>query len=361
MGAPMLELSEYEQLQWGDSRHVLRELPESLSDAARFGYNFVYGGANRHFVVDRTSDGHYVVHPDMNVNGSLLDDTPMELEPRDGYHTFVFTADVTEMWEGNEHTYPVQLQLVVREDSGSGTAPDSLRFMWYTRTLRRGTVNLGDTPIPFVLIGSSGLYAHPESNLWLDLDGDGQGLSNPDSDERFLVRDETVSLDGRLFRFSVDRYGRSLVLEALEGGTPRPLVDVGVLAPDFVSLDIDGRERRLSDYRGKIVLLDFWTWWCGPCRDEAPRLADLYRRYHASGLEILGVSPDETQVIRDFQDTFGYEWPALQDGFESQLHRLYRVVAYPTHVVVARDGTILGGRIDWNTFEDQLADALDSP
>ena len=104
----MLTPSEYKQIAW-DDRQPLRELPESLSEAARFGYNFVYAETNRHFAVDRTNDGRFILYPDMNVNGSLLDDRPMELEPRDGYHTLVFTADVTEMWVPSD-----------RADSGRG-------------------------------------------------------------------------------------------------------------------------------------------------------------------------------------------------------------------------------------------------
>ena len=65
-GAPMLTPSEYKQIAW-DDRQPLRELPESLSEAARFGYNFVYAETNRHFAVDRTNDGRFILYPDMNV------------------------------------------------------------------------------------------------------------------------------------------------------------------------------------------------------------------------------------------------------------------------------------------------------
>ncbi len=67
----------------------------------------------------------------------------------------------------------------------------------------------------------------------------------------------------------------------------------GKVAPDFLLSRLDGRNVRLSDYHGKVVIVNFWATWCAPCRIEMPWLVEFYQRYHAQGLEILGVSVDD--------------------------------------------------------------------
>jgi len=75
------------------------------------------------------------------------------------------------------------------------------------------------------------------------------------------------------------------------------------IAPDFELKTLDGRTVKLSDFRGKAVVLNFWATYCGPCRVEMPWLKDLYQQYHSQGLEIVGVSMDddgEQQRVADF-------------------------------------------------------------
>ena len=67
----------------------------------------------------------------------------------------------------------------------------------------------------------------------------------------------------------------------------------GDVAPDFVLTDFNGKPMRLADYRGKLVLLNFWASWCGPCLEEMPRLSALQRNYGAVGLQVIGVSMDD--------------------------------------------------------------------
>ncbi|HEX7252043.1 MAG TPA: TlpA disulfide reductase family protein [Thermoanaerobaculia bacterium] len=81
--------------------------------------------------------------------------------------------------------------------------------------------------------------------------------------------------------------------------TPRILsIRPGVKAPDFQLESINGKMVKLSDFRGKAVLLNFWATWCGPCRAEMPWLVELYAKYKDAGLEIVGVSMDQNAVHR---------------------------------------------------------------
>lgn len=133
--------------------------------------------------------------------------------------------------------------------------------------------------------------------------------------------------------------------------TPR----VGHLAPDFVLPTLDGREVRLSDYRGHVVFLNFWATWCGPCKVEMPAMERLYREYRRQGLAILAVSTDEegAAVTRPFRDSLGLSFTIAHDP-EMIAGRLYGVRTLPVTFLVNRDGVIthqIFGARDWQEPE----------
>ena len=88
----------------------------------------------------------------------------------------------------------------------------------------------------------------------------------------------------------------------------------GKFAPDFALHSLDGSEIRLSDFRGRPVLLNFWATWCAPCRIEMPWLAELYSAYHAKGLEVIGISlddPGQQDAVRKFVREKGVNYTIL--------------------------------------------------
>ena len=76
------------------------------------------------------------------------------------------------------------------------------------------------------------------------------------------------------------------------------------LAPDFTLTDLSGRTGKLTDYRGKVVILDFWATWCGPCRMLIPHFKDLHKKYKDAGFEVVGVAMDRggTRIVKPFVD-----------------------------------------------------------
>lgn len=116
--------------------------------------------------------------------------------------------------------------------------------------------------------------------------------------------------------------------------------DIGSQAPDFALLDLQGTERRLRDYRGQVVLVNFWATWCGPCRLEMPSLQARAERYADEGFVVLAVDDDEPEdVVRAFGDELGLSIPLLLDP-GGKVQALYRVRGYPSSVFIDREGVV---------------------
>ncbi len=114
----------------------------------------------------------------------------------------------------------------------------------------------------------------------------------------------------------------------------------GTIAPDFDLPQLNGGQLKLSAYRGKVVLLDFWATWCDPCREEVPHFIDLQNRYGPSGLQILGVSMDDSpEPVRDFYQQLGMNYPVVMGN--ARIGELYGgVLGLPIAFVIDRDGRI---------------------
>ena len=334
----------------------IRRFPDSLSPNARFGFNFVFGGKNRGFAVDGDEANGYVLYADANGDGDLVDDPPIRLEKRDGYYTTLFKASVTDTDKGESYTFAIQIRFMfVRISTPSGP-----RLGWRTAntTVRLGTIVVGDQRTTFALIGTPGNYDKPGSALWVDLDGDNQGMWDTKSVERFQPVDKRIKIGGMAYELQIDPYGRSVALTPLDHQIPARLsLESGTLAPKFSLADVNGQRHRLTDYHGKVLLVDIWAVWCGPCRVEAPKLATLYQRYRDRGLAILGISPDSPEDIRKYVQQFDHQWPQVSESFEGVGHRLFRIAGSPTHFLIDRKGRIVmaqEGDIDAEAFERLL-------
>lgn len=137
---------------------------------------------------------------------------------------------------------------------------------------------------------------------------------------------------------------------------------IGSVAPDIVQLTPEGESFDLKSLRGKVVLLDFWASWCGPCRKENPNVVKVYNKYKNQGFEILGISLDNNKerwlkAIAADQLT----WPHVSDlkKWSSQVARDYNVSSIPATYLIDEEGKILAKNLRGRALENKLAEIFD--
>ena len=114
----------------------------------------------------------------------------------------------------------------------------------------------------------------------------------------------------------------------------------GQTAPDFALKSSNGENLRLSEFRGDVVMVNFWATWCGPCRQEMPLLDELYSRYQRVGFSLLGVNIDDnSSKAMDMVSELGVSFPVLFDS-RKEVSKLYEVAAMPVTVLIDREGTV---------------------
>ncbi len=129
-------------------------------------------------------------------------------------------------------------------------------------------------------------------------------------------------------------------------------VEVGNLAPNFLIKNLQGGETTLSEFKGKVVMINFWATWCGPCKAEMPSMEALYQNYARKDFEILAVSIDmvEDAPVAAFIEDLSLSFPVLLDN-DLEVNSLYQVRVVPTSILVDRKGVIsyrLLGAKDWD-------------
>ena len=138
----------------------------------------------------------------------------------------------------------------------------------------------------------------------------------------------------RMIRSLVAAVLASTLALAAGAATPPP----NARAPDFTLRGADGRNVRLDELRGQVVLVNFWATWCGPCREEMPRLDALYQKYHKSGFVLLGVNvDDDPQTALATAAKLNVSFPVLLDT-DKKVSKLYDLNTMPSTIVIDRDG-----------------------
>ncbi|MFC1878937.1 TlpA family protein disulfide reductase [Chloroflexota bacterium] len=137
---------------------------------------------------------------------------------------------------------------------------------------------------------------------------------------------------------------RSYAAQETQGQHPLDLPSgtaVGELAPDFSGQTLDGKTFRLSDHTGKIVVLNVFATWCGPCRLEMPHLVEGYNQVSNQGVVFIGINLQENPAaVSGFRDEFGVNFPLLLDPNGELTNNLYRPIGLPTTWFIDPQGVV---------------------
>ena len=138
-------------------------------------------------------------------------------------------------------------------------------------------------------------------------------------------------------------------------------VKVGDKFQDFEQQNTLGKKIKLSEIKGKYILLDFWAAWCAPCREENPRLVELYKQYRGKGFNILGVSADDKKIAwLDAVKKDGLLWENVSDlkGDKNKAVLIYGVDAFPTNYLIDEHGIIIAKNLRGKALDEQLEKLL---
>jgi len=140
------------------------------------------------------------------------------------------------------------------------------------------------------------------------------------------------------------------LIAALGAGSALRAVDEGEKAPDFALPAIDGGSQlKLSDYRGKVVLVDFWATWCAPCISALPELEALSRKMAGRPFVVLSVNTDADDLrLRAFLARHPEPWPQARDRASKTAKEVYHVRGYPTYLVIDREGKVVRKVEGWD-------------
>jgi peroxiredoxin len=343
---------------------AIKQKPSNLSPQARFGFNLKLEASPRmlSWILDGDEKNGYLLYADLNANGDLSDDALLRFDRKDGQHSVLFNKTARD--EKSQQSYPVILKLAVSRSIPSGESQPKLALQRYHWTVRRGVIRVGQRTLAFGLFGGTGVYSavvfdlNNDGRLDWDLHGSKETFRAPEKEERYVNLGETS------YAIEIDRYGRSLTLKSLAEKLPaRVFLSANDPAADFSFTDLESKPHRLSDYRGKVVLLDFWYINCGPCQLAIPKLIDLYERYHAKGLEIIGINGEDTkEEIQKFLDEkkMKMNWPqTVQEKTGGPIHDLYQFFAAPTYFLIDRDGKISVRKSGEMNFRAELEKLLE--
>lgn len=165
----------------------------------------------------------------------------------------------------------------------------------------------------------------------------------------------------------IDSLNRIALAAALLGtllaSTAQAAVVVGNAAPDFTLRRADGPNLRLQEQRGRVVMVNFWATWCGPCRQEMPHLNRLHAKYQGAGFTLLGVNIDEDAgKAVGLSGKLGLDFPILLDT-DKTVSRRYNLTTMPSTVLIDRDGRVRHVHLGYRdgveqTYEKQIRELL---
>jgi len=285
---------------------------------------------------------------DRNGDGDLTNDNP-PLYPGGGrcLNAARMTLDIRRR-DGSTYPHQIWLWTSVNDEKARGAG-----FNFYSTCHRYARIRLPDKAGTVCNIylpdhENTGRYS---SRMLVDWNGNRQAenaewmdLGKPVRHGNAVFRLDAIAEGGESITLAVNPPG--VAAESIPDVSAEldrlPLL--GHVAPDFKATDVDGLPFALSDYRGRVVVMDFWASWCGPCRRKMPEVVEFHQRYSQKAVDIIGISLDKTaEQAKSFAREDGATWRQVCDGlsWNSPLVKLYAVHGIPRLFVIDQRGKII--------------------
>jgi thiol-disulfide isomerase/thioredoxin len=287
---------------------------------------------------------------DIDLNSSFDETERFDLDQGEDDNPYIWEAVINQpLKEGFFRAFPMYVQYFkeVRIDEMN----EGDRLVLESRgAFARGTVDIEGrkTMVQYDYNPRSKKVSATTGKLGVDCDGDGQIDMDRFSPEAAEAREETVVFRAGSVYVSTKRADlekNQIVLKSHPASDyKRVELKVGEAMPDFEFTDFAGRKRKLSEFRGKYVLIDFWGMWCPPCRGELPYLKAAYSRFQARGFEILGMNTDEAEIMSQVKSALeknGMNWAQAKRESILGIIRSLRIHSYPTTVLLDPEGKVV--------------------
>jgi thiol-disulfide isomerase/thioredoxin len=186
-----------------------------------------------------------------------------------------------------------------------------------------------------------------------------QVLDNTEKGAALLTRLKTEFPDTKPGK-NADEILASIKKQAEAKKIKAALVD-GAVFPDFAEKDLAGKPLAIANFKGKVVLVDFWATWCGPCVAELPSVLKAYEKYHAKGFEIIGISLDKDEAaLNSFIKKKNLPWPQYFDGqgWQNKLAGKYGITSIPATYLLNGEGKIIGQDLRGDALDEAVSKAL---
>ena len=312
------------------------------------------------------ADGEEVFYFDSDNDENLADEEPVyPADFRLGSSVYGIRAESEVHFEYadgeqvKEKTVPVAV--IKFEQYAKKRSPDNPKFRGQVFDMRVGSVELNGEQVGLAIVPTSdaATYHGRGGRIIWDLNKDGIFENETESSECYRTNSPFNILGRSLQVARISPSGDKIVLVPADVEVPLKIeITKGEPAPEFAVVDVHGDTLRLSDFRGRHVLLDFWFTTCGPCIEDTPELVEIYRAKQTRGLEIIGISVDKSrEAVLRYAEKHGIEWPqVLEVENETKPTDIYHISGFPSYVWIGPDGVVLNPELKGNL--DYLYDAF---
>jgi thiol-disulfide isomerase/thioredoxin len=290
------------------------------------------------------------IYADVDLNNTMDAGEKFELSNLESGNPYIWETTVNvPLKEGLFQNYPIFVQYFknVRWDE---MGPDDRMILQSTKSFAQGYVEIQGKKILVQYSHNPRNKKINPMNSALGVDGDGDGEIDMDnfSPEAAEAREEVVVFrvgENYVSTKRADLEKNQIVMRSHSANEyKRVELRMGAELPDFQFTDFNGKKRKLSEFRGKYVLIDFWGTWCGPCRRELPYLKTAYRNFQPRGLEILGMDNDDPEIfqqVKAWLEKNELQWTQARLESIRDVIRGYRVHSYPTTLLIDPEGKII--------------------